>query len=44
MKHINLFYRKYVPNDIILIKKFPEKDLRNIIKQECNIDKLKNNP
>ncbi len=40
---MNLFYRKYIPKDILNVKKFPEKDLRNIIKLECNIDKMNQN-
>lgn len=40
MVNVTNFYNKYIPKDIVLLKKFPVYDLRNIIKMECNTDKV----
>jgi len=37
---IQQFYRKYIPQHQLLLKKLPVFDLKNILKLPCNIDNI----
>ncbi len=42
LESLTNFYRKYIPNDILLLKKHPISDIRNIARMECYVDGARN--